>query len=1062
MEDLSGRVASPIMIHHQSLAGGLCDPRSVAKKRGLSFQPSTQKRDSWNPRAWEWDSARFVAKPVVESDARPELRRRSQEQLKEQNFNNNNNKPICVVEDDETLTLNLGGSVLNSAEEALSRPSKRVRSGSPNTSNYPMCQVDNCKENLTNAKDYHRRHKVCEVHSKASKALVGKQMQRFCQQCSRFHPLSEFDEGKRSCRRRLAGHNKRRRKTQPEETTSRPMLPGSNDAPGNRDLDIVNLLAVIASAQGNNEKRSTNLSSLPDKDQLMQALSKINSLPLPANVVDKLPISGSLNGTNANQLPSSCKARENTASPSTRDLLTALSAASAGAASDAVDVQSQRSSQGSDSERSKSACVGHDTRINFQNRPPLELSSVGGEKSSTSYQSHEDLDSNIQETHHNLPLRLFTSPAEDVSTHTPPVGRKYFSSESSNPSAGRSPSSSPPVVQKLFPVQDSRGSTNPDRIFASREENRNVKETKTNGCITSFQLFGGLITGADSYSIQSSPYQTGYTSSSGSDHSPSSLNSDAQDRTGRIMFKLFDKDPSHLPGSLRTQIYHWLSNIPSEMESHIRPGCIVLSLYLSMPSPLWEQLEENLFQYVKALINDVDPQFWASGRFIVRTDKRLASHNDGNIHVYKSRRAWRSPKLMCVSPLAVVGGQEISLTLRGTNLNFPGTKIYCTDAGGYRISWAKTSTWQDTACEEIILGNFMIHGTAPSVLGRFFIEVENGIRGTSFPIIVADNAVCEELRCLESDISEAENVHGAALGHGNPGFEMSRSKEVVHFLNELGWLFQRKRSSSFESRDFKIIRFKFLLIFSVEHDFCALVKTLLDILLEINLAMKGLENESLQMLLELQLLSRAVKRKCKDMVDLLINFSVSVTGHNLKYIFLPNLPGPGGITPLHLAACTANSDDVVDSLTSDPQEIGLHCWNSLLDENGLSPNAYALMRNKHSYNNLVSQKLANRENGHVSVSIGGEIDQLEMDEDHNKQAFQVDQAPKSCSKCAAAAAMRHSRRVPGSQGLLYRPYIHSMLAIAAVCACVCVFFRGAPDIGSVAPFKWENLDFGPL
>nr|GMD45171.1 squamosa promoter-binding-like protein 14 [Ipomoea batatas] len=291
---------------------------------------------------------------------------------------------------------------------------------------------------------------------------------------------------------------------------------------------------------------------------------------------------------------------------------------------------------------------------------------------------------------------------------------------------------------------------------------------------------------------------------------------------------------------------------------------------------------------------------------------------------------------------------------------------------------------------------------------------------------------------------------------------MSRSKEVVHFLNELGWLFQRKCSSSFESRDFKIIRFKFLLIFSVEHDFCALVKTLLDILLEINLAMKGLENESLQMLLELQLLSRAVKRKCKDMVDLLINFSVSVPGHNLKYIFLPNLPGPGGITPLHLAACTANSDDVVDSLTSDPQEIGLRCWNSLLDENALSPNAYALMRNNHSYNNLVSQKLANRENGHVSVSIGGEIDQLEMDEDHNKQAFQVDQAPKSCSKCAAAA-MRHSRRgVPGSQGLLYRPYIHSMLAIAAVCACVCVFFRGAPDIGSVAPFKWENLDFGPL
>lgn len=29
----------------------------------------------------------------------------------------------------------------------------------------------------------------------------------------RFHELSEFDEAKRSCRRRLAGHNERRRKS---------------------------------------------------------------------------------------------------------------------------------------------------------------------------------------------------------------------------------------------------------------------------------------------------------------------------------------------------------------------------------------------------------------------------------------------------------------------------------------------------------------------------------------------------------------------------------------------------------------------------------------------------------------------------------------------------------------------------------------------------------------------------------------------------------------------------------------------------------------------------------
>ncbi|EPS69527.1 hypothetical protein M569_05240, partial [Genlisea aurea] len=78
------------------------------------------------------------------------------------------------------------------------------------------CQVDDCTEDLSVGKDYHKRHRVCEIHSKASEALVGKQPQRFCQQCSRFHPLEEFDEGKRSCRRRLDGHNRRRRKGHPE------------------------------------------------------------------------------------------------------------------------------------------------------------------------------------------------------------------------------------------------------------------------------------------------------------------------------------------------------------------------------------------------------------------------------------------------------------------------------------------------------------------------------------------------------------------------------------------------------------------------------------------------------------------------------------------------------------------------------------------------------------------------------------------------------------------------------------------------------------------------------
>ncbi|XP_043718462.1 squamosa promoter-binding-like protein 7 [Telopea speciosissima] len=86
----------------------------------------------------------------------------------------------------------------------------------------PRCQVEGCHAALLNAKDYHRRHKVCEMHSKAPKVVVLGLEQRFCQQCSRFHVVSEFDDSKRSCRRRLAGHNERRRKSSNDSITKNP------------------------------------------------------------------------------------------------------------------------------------------------------------------------------------------------------------------------------------------------------------------------------------------------------------------------------------------------------------------------------------------------------------------------------------------------------------------------------------------------------------------------------------------------------------------------------------------------------------------------------------------------------------------------------------------------------------------------------------------------------------------------------------------------------------------------------------------------------------------------
>lgn len=66
-----------------------------------------------------------------------------------------------------------------------SASSKRARMPS-NGSHMASCLVDGCKSDLSNCREYHRRHKVCEVHAKTPTVMVGGQQQRFCQQCSRY------------------------------------------------------------------------------------------------------------------------------------------------------------------------------------------------------------------------------------------------------------------------------------------------------------------------------------------------------------------------------------------------------------------------------------------------------------------------------------------------------------------------------------------------------------------------------------------------------------------------------------------------------------------------------------------------------------------------------------------------------------------------------------------------------------------------------------------------------------------------------------------------------------
>lgn len=195
---------------------------------------------------------------------------------------------------------------------------------------------------------------------------------------------------------------------------------------------------------------------------------------------------------------------------------------------------SQKSGQMAEFERSKM------NNLFDQSADPkgttIEINSIGGERSSSSCHSPvEDSNCHVIETQANLPLQLFSSSPENCSPPKLPSSRKYFSSGSSNRTEDQSPSSSP-LVQKLFPLQTSAEEAKRLDITVVREVDGNAEMNSKRAHIVPLELFRDYDKSQEGAPHQSSPNQTGSASSSGSDHSPSSLSLDSQVRLHYLNF----------------------------------------------------------------------------------------------------------------------------------------------------------------------------------------------------------------------------------------------------------------------------------------------------------------------------------------------------------------------------------------------------------------------------------------------------------------------------------------------------------------------------------------------
>lgn len=207
---------------------------------------------------------------------------------------------------------------------------------------------------------------------------------------------------------------------------------------------------------------------------------------------------------------------------------------------------------------------------------------------------------------------------------------------------------------------------------------------------------------------------------------------------------------------------------------------------------------------------------------------------------------------------------------------------------------------------------------------------DHGFSSSSIPFIVAEEDVCSEICTLQTALEFTETC-----SNSGEATEMEGRSSAMEFIHEIGWLFHRSQLKSRlghldpNENLFSLTRFKWLMEFSMDHDWCAVVKKLLDVVLDGTV--DAGEHASLNLALtEMSLLHRAVRKNSRSLVELLLRYpsrvndasssedNASVDVGTDSFLFRPDVIGPAGLTPLHIAAGKDDSEDVLDALTNDP------------------------------------------------------------------------------------------------------------------------------------------------
>ncbi|GLT42027.1 hypothetical protein SLA2020_160510 [Shorea laevis] len=506
-------------------------------------------------------------------------------------------------------------------EEEAGMPGKKrprtVRAGQGTA----RCQVPGCEADIRELKGYHRRHRVCLRCANASAVLIDGENKRYCQQCGKFHVLSDFDEGKRSCRRKLERHNNRRRRKPVDSKASVDKEP--QGAAQNEDIDC----DVEAGRDG------------------LRLSSQIEDLEIPIESED-----------------------------------------------------------------------GHVSAVHSD---PI-LQNVNGDS----------------------------------------------------------------VVSFV-----ASGNTEMDR-------------------------------GKDDSKLSLSPSycdnKTAYSSVC---------------PTGRISFKLYDWNPAEFPRRLRHQIFQWLADMPVELEGYIRPGCTILTVFISMPKDMWAKLSANPGPYIGDFVLKPGRMLYGRGFMTVYLNNMIFHTRKDGTSMMKVDVKVQAPRLHYVHPACFEAGKPMEFVACGSNLLQPKFRFLISFAGKYlAYDYCVASSHVRTGGESLMCEHqlYKIHipHTEPDLKGPAFVEVENESGLSNFiPILIGDKETCSEVKLIQQKFDASlfpEGSKSVAISGLSELCEVSALRQAAYseFVLDIAWLLREPTLENLQEfmMSSQIKRFNCLLNFLIQNE----------------------------------------------------------------------------------------------------------------------------------------------------------------------------------------------------------------------------------------------------